>query len=65
MEEKQMNSIVIFSAKVAKDLIRHDFKVVDIKPHEQEKIRTVFYFEYTEKLRQYLKLMYDINVPEK
>lgn len=60
-----MNSIVIFSAKVARDLIKHNFQLIDIKPDKNCKIKTIFYFEYTEKLRQYLKLIHDINVPEK
>ena len=59
-----MNSIVIFSARVAKDLIKHDFKIIDINPDNDCKIKTVFYFEDTEKLREYLKLIHDINVPK-
>ena len=54
---------MIFSAGVAKDLIRHGFRVVDIRPNTKEPARTVFYFEYTDKASQYLKLMHDIDIP--
>ena len=59
-----MNSIVIFSARIAKDLIRHDFKIIDINPDNDCKIKTIFYFEDTEKLREYLKDEHNIVIPK-
>lgn len=58
-----MNSIAIFSARVAKDLIRsRRFKLIDISADKKIKIKTVFYFEDTEDLREYLKDNFNIEI---
>lgn len=47
-----METKVVFSAKLARDLIRKGFKVVDIKPDrtDKDKKRSVFIFELTDEL---------------
>lgn len=39
---------VIINAKVARALLKLDYRVVDIKPHNQIKYASVFVFESTE-----------------
>lgn len=45
---------VVAENKIARLLIKSGFKVVDIKPHKDDSKRTVFVFEYTPELEQYL-----------
>ncbi|MSS43773.1 hypothetical protein FYJ27_08535 [Anaerosalibacter bizertensis] len=54
--------IVIFSARVAKDLIRNNFHVIDIQQNKQCKLKTVFYFKDTEKTRNYLERKHNIKI---
>lgn len=54
--------IVIFSAKVARDLIKSDYKLNDIRPDRNIKIKTVFYFENTKQLKDYLKEKHNIEI---
>lgn len=53
-----MNTKVIYSAKLARELIKKGFKVVDIKPDrtDVDKKRTVFIFEVTDELL--------VNIPQ-
>lgn len=60
METKK--DIAIFSTRIARDLIQKDFKINDIKEHKQEKNRTVFYFQYTQELIEYLKQKHNIFI---
>lgn len=57
-----MDSITIFSARVARDLIQKDFKLIDIKPDREKKIKTIFYFSDTEDLRIYLLKEHKIEI---
>lgn len=56
------NNIIIFSAKVARDLIQKDFKLNDIQPDNKYKIKTIFYFKNTKQLRNYLKKNHNICI---
>ena len=47
---------VVASSKVARRLIKDGFPVVDIKPHKNDPKRTVFVFEDSNNLREYLEL---------
>lgn len=58
----KMDSIVIFSAKIARDLIRQGYKLDDISSDKNIKIKTIFYFENTEKLKDYLKQRWNIDI---
>lgn len=53
--------IIIFSYKVAKDLIRKGFVVKDIRPNHKIKNGTVVVFENNEGIKRYLKEKWDIN----
>lgn len=46
---------VIAINRLAKELIRNGFKIVDIKSHKDDHRRTVFVFELTPELEDYLK----------
>lgn len=54
--------IVIFSARVARDLIQKRFNLIDIKPDRKCKIKTIFYFENTKELRNYLSVNHNIKI---
>lgn len=56
------DNIVIFSVKVARDLIQNGFMVVDISENNQRKNKTVFYFSNNEKIKQYLKEKWNIEI---
>lgn len=57
-----MNDVIIFSGKIARDLIRNKFQLVDIQPDRNCKLKTVFYFKNTNNLRQYLKKQHNISI---
>ncbi len=54
--------IVIFSSKVARDLIRNKFEINDIKQNKECPLKTVFYFENTKQLKDYLKEKHNIEI---
>lgn len=51
------DSIVIFSATRARELLRAGFQIIDIKSDRKDKthMRSVFVFRYDERIQQYLK----------
>lgn len=53
------DSIVIFSVTRARALLKAGFQIIDIKPDRKDKthMRSVFVFQYDEKIQQYLKEM--------
>ena len=53
------DSIIIFSATRARELLRAGFQIIDIKPVRKDKthMRSVFVFLYDENIQQYLKEM--------
>lgn len=57
-----MDNIIIFSARVAKDLIRKGFRVSDIQPDKALAIKTIFFFSNTEELRGYLNKEHNIQI---
>lgn len=57
-----MENIIIFSQRIARDLIQKDFNIVDIQPNAKNKDRTVFYFANTKELREYLKENHNIEI---
>ncbi|WP_352399007.1 hypothetical protein [Anaerotignum sp.] len=51
------DSIIIFTAKAARKLLKSGFTIIDIKPDKNDidGKRSVFVFEYTEELMEKLK----------
>jgi len=49
------NRRVIPSSRLAKELLKEGFKIIDIAPHKNDHRRTVFIFENTKQLQDYLK----------
>lgn len=49
-------TITIFTAKKARELLKNNFKLVDIKPDKTDKDnkRSIFVFKYNEDMEKYL-----------
>ena len=64
MENKERKTIIIFTASRARELLRAGFQIIDIKPDRKDKthMRSVFVFRYDEKIQQYLKEMWYVNI---
>ena len=58
------DSIVIFSAIRARQLLKAGFQIIDIKPDRKDKthMRSVFVFRYDERIQQYLEEMWYVNI---
>lgn len=55
--------IVIFNGRIAKQLIRtKKFELVDISNDKNNRDKTVFFFENTEELKEYLKSNFNIII---
>lgn len=54
---KEKESILIFSPKTARDLLKKGYTIIDIKPYRDNPDRTVFVFSRTEAFLNELKLM--------
>ncbi|WP_313232340.1 hypothetical protein [Tissierella praeacuta] len=55
--------ITIYSARIAKQIIEtRKFNLVSISADKAIKIKTIFYFENTLELREYLKKNFDIEI---
>lgn len=46
LKDENKDAIVIFSGRVARELLRRGYTVIDVKPDRTNKIRTVFVFRY-------------------
>mgnify|MGYP000924249569 FL=1 len=59
MENKERKTIIIFTASKARELLKAGFQIIDLKPDCKDKthMRSVFVFQYDEKIQQYLKEM--------
>lgn len=57
MRDSMKDSIVIFSATKARQLLKAGFQIIDIKPDYRDitHMRSVFVFHYDERIHQYLK----------
>ena len=64
MENKERKTIVIFTASRARQLLKAGFQIIDIKPDRKDKthMRSVFIFRYDERIQQYLKEMWYVNI---
>lgn len=57
-----MNKVFIFSTKVARDLIKNRYNIIDVVENQKDKKRTVFVFQNTKKIRDYLKDKWNIEI---
>ena len=46
LKDENKDAIVIFSGRVARELLRRGYTIIDVKPDRTNKIRTVFVFRY-------------------
>ena len=53
------DSIIIFSATRARQLLKAGFQIIELKPDRKDKthMRSVFVFRYDERIQQYLEKM--------
>lgn len=59
---EQRTSILVFTAKLAKQLLKLGYTVIDIKPHRDNKERTIFVFKNENGLESKIKeLTYKSN----
>ena len=45
----------IFSSKLARELLKQGYTIIDIKPSKENKDRTVFIFKNCESLEKYIR----------
>lgn len=52
------DTITIFTAKKARELLKHNFTLVDIKPDktDEDNKRSVFVFRYEQDMEKYLNI---------
>lgn len=46
----EKDSVLVFNPKIARDLIKKGFNIIDIKPFKEDKDRTIFVFQRTEEI---------------
>lgn len=56
------NDVVIFSNRLTNELIENGFNIKRVGLNKKDNKETVFYFENTEELKNYLKVNRGINV---
>lgn len=44
--DEQKKAIIIFSGKVARELLRRGYTIIDVKPDKKNKIKSVFVFKF-------------------
>ena len=44
--DEQKDAIIIFSGRVARELLRRGYTIVDVKPDKKNKIKSVFVFKF-------------------
>lgn len=59
---KKLNDIVIFSAGIAKDLLDAGYSIINIQPSKRNRDKTIFYFERTKEIEEYISVNHSINV---
>lgn len=57
-----MNYVYIYSYTITKDLLKNGFIVKDIKANPKNRDRTVFMFEETKAIKDYLKQNHNIKL---
>lgn len=57
-----VDTIIIFSARVARDLFRKKYELMDFKQDKFNPIKTVFFFKRTEELIRYLEVYHNIII---
>lgn len=60
LEVYEVDYIYIYSYSVTKDLLENNFIIKDIKANPKNSDRTVFMFEETKELKDYLKQKHNI-----
>ncbi len=55
-------NIKIYSTGITKSLLKHGFQIINIEPNPRDIKRTIFEFEDTPKIREYLKREHNIVI---
>lgn len=46
IQSEKKDAIIIFSGKVARELLRKGFTIIDVKPDKKNRIKSVFVFKF-------------------
>ena len=57
-----MKKVFIFSIKVARDLIKNGFNIIDVVENQKDKKRAVFVFTNTKEIRNYVNDKWNIEI---
>ena len=57
-----MKKVFIFSIKVARDLAKNGFRIIDITENQKDKDKIVFVFQNTDDVREYLIEKWNIKI---
>ena len=57
-----MKKVFIVSIKVAKDLAKNGFRIIDIAENQKDKDKIVFVFQNTDDVRKYLIEKWNIKI---
>lgn len=57
-----MKKVFIFSIKVAKNLAKNGFRIIDITENQKDKDKIVFVFQNTDEIREYLNENFNIQI---
>lgn len=57
-----MGKVFIFSAKIARDLIRNNYSIIDLAENQKLKGKTVYVFKKTDDIVKYLKQKHNITL---
>lgn len=60
-----INDVPIFSNRIINDLLNKGFILTEIQPNKKQKGKTVSYFKYEERLREYLMSEYNIKIEKR
>lgn len=55
------NDILIYSYGVVKDLMKNNFQVTDIRPNDKMKGKTIYVFDNTKEIQDYLEVEHNIT----
>lgn len=61
--DEQKKAIIIFSGKVARELLRRGYTIIDVKPDKKNKIKSVFVFKFENNIDRVLAdIVYSDNI---
>ena len=59
-----MGKVFIFSTRIARDLIRNNYSIIDLAENQKFKGKTVYVFNKTDDIVKYLEQKHNITLPK-